>query len=183
MKKLLFRLKNDQASFTRGELFYHLLVQLFILGITVLAYLSLFIFLEAVEFQHTLIILIVLVVQLLHRWAANELYFMAAWSCAVSKIVVAFIIGMLTMPYTAENPIVTGENIFYIFQAIVYIKGTLEMGIMYIMLGLCTFDAMLGFILYGSPKESKVRTVSLIMQIIILLVFIKLMQVSIHLTL
>jgi|SaaInl8_120m_RNA_FD_contig_71_6579_length_2880_multi_4_in_0_out_0_3 hypothetical protein len=183
LKTALFGLKNDRASLTISELFAHFLIQLFVLGITVLAYVSLVILLAYAELQHTIAILIVLTIQLLHRWAANELYVMAAWSCTVSKFIVAFIIAMLVMPYTAENPTVTGENTFHLFQAIVFIKSTLRMGVMYILLGLCTFDALLGFILYCSENESEVRMASLIMQTIILLVFGTLLEVEIAITL
>lgn len=182
LRTALFGLKNGSASLTVSELFAHFLSQLFVLVITALAYLSLIILLAVSEFQHTIAILIVLTLQLLHRWAANESYIMAAWSCTVSKFIVAFIIVLLIGQYTAENPTVTGENTFHLFQAIVFIKSTLRMGVMYIMLGLCTFDALLGFILYCSEKESEVRTVSLIMQTIILLVFGTLLQVEISIT-
>jgi hypothetical protein len=101
----------------------------------------------------------------------------------MSKFVVAFIIAMLTVQYSAENPIIIGEGVydFYdVFDIIVFMKSTLQMGVMYIMLGLCTFDALLGLILYGSKKKSEVRTVSLIMQTIILIVFLILMRVEIY---
>lgn len=183
LQQALFSVKNDSTTLTVSELFAYFSVQLFVLIITVLAYFILVSFFAVAELQHTLAILSVLTSHLLHRWAANESYVMAAWSCTVSKFVVAFIIGLLTLPYTAENPTVTGENTFHLFQAVVFIKSTLRMGVMYILLGLCTFDALLGFILYCSEKESEVRTVSLIMQTIILLVFGTLLQVDISLTL
>ena len=159
------------------------LLFLFVISYTALAYLTIFIFCVSAEVQHTLIILGILILQLLHRRAAHELDFMASWSCIMSKFVVAFIIALLTVQYSAENPIIIGEGVYdfyYVFDIIVFMKSTLQMGVMYIMLGLCTFDALLGLILYGSKKKREVRTVSLIMQTIILIVFLILMRVEIY---
>jgi hypothetical protein len=175
--------KNSKNQLGFVESLIRIFTQLSIAVITVVAYVifadSLFFF----DFQATLIILSLLIVQLLHRWAANEFYFMQAWSCCTAKRVVLGIIAKMTMDYTPENPIIVGENTFYLFKATVFIKSTLEMGIMYIMLVLCAIDALLGFILFLSKKENDARKISLLMQTRNLLVFIYLMQVELYISL
>lgn len=175
--------KNSKIKLSFTEFLIQILTQLVIAVITVVAYAIFADSLFSFGLQATLIILSLLIVQLLHRWAANEFYFMPAWSCFTAKLVVLVIIAIMTMDYTPENPIIIGENTFYLFKATILIKSTLEMGIMYIMLGICAIDALLGFILFLSEKENGARKISLLMQTINLLVFISLMQVELSITL
>jgi len=175
--------KNSTNQLGFVEFLIHIFTQLSIAVITVVAYVLFADSLFSFDLQATLIILSLLIVQLLHRWAANEFYFMPAWSCFTAKLVVLVIIAIMTMDYTPENPIIVGENTFYIFKATVFIKSTLQMGIMYIMLVLCAIDALLGLILFLSKKENDARKISLLMQTINLLVFIYLMQVELYISL
>jgi len=175
--------KNSKNQLGFVESVIRIFTQLSIAVITMVAYVLFADSLVYFNLQATLIILSLLIVQLLHRWAANEFYFMPAWSCCTAKRVVLGIIATMTMDYTPENPIIVGENTFYIFKATVFIKSTLQMEVMYIMLVLCAIDALLGLMLFLSKKENDARKISLLMQIINLLVFIYLMQVAIYISL
>jgi hypothetical protein len=131
------------------------------------------------QLQDLLVFLTLAIARIVHRSLASESYYFSAYSYMLSGLLLVFITAVLSMPYTLENAAITGENAWEILQYSVVIKSTLQMGAMYLSVGMHLIDALISFFLYLSKQEEWVKSISISMQVVSIIFVSYFMQVAI----
>jgi hypothetical protein len=157
-----------------------LFVGLFITLLTIGTYISLASYvIYILQLQDLLVFLTLAIARIVHRSLASESYYFSAYSYMLSGLLLVFITAVLSMPYTLENAAITGENAWEILQYPVVIKSTLQMGAMYLSVGMHLIDALISFFLYLSKQEEWVKSISISMQVVSIIFVSYFMQVAI----
>lgn len=181
LKCIIFRKKNDQwPTFTFAWACSFLLISLLITLLTIVVYIGVASYvIYVLQFQDLLIFLTLAITRILHRIIASESYYFTAYSYMLSGLLLVFVTAVLSMPYTLENAAITGENAWEILQYPVVIKSTLQMGAMYLSVGMHLIDALISFFLYLSKQEEWVKSISISMQVVSIIFVSYFMQVAI----
>lgn len=177
LKNIVSMPKSGEFEFTWKSIFYLILFQIVLTLLPLIFYILIPIYLSFAFFiQDPLLILLLCLFRLIHRQIANESFLFASCSYVGSGPAILLIVLIMAMGFSIENPIISGFNVFQIFNYTIVIQSTLKIKTLYLFAGMLLIDSLIVFFLYQSTKEKGVKTIATILQLISVITFILLIQ-------